>query len=347
MKICILGDLHFGVRASLPIFYYHMEIFFDYFFDYLQQHNITTLFQLGDLFDNRKHIHLRTLQEAKRIFFDRLAENNITTHILLGNHDVFFKDSVDISSPELLLKEYPNITVYTKPTTVSIDNTTIDMIPWICDSNERDILQYIKNSKSDLCFGHFDIINFELYRGIPSLTGMSEKVFSRYELVCSGHFHTRSQSNNILYVGTPYEMCWQDYNEIRGFHIFDTESRNLEFIRNSESVFVRLEYNKELLTKSHPSLTNKFVKLVIFNKGDMYKFETFLKKLYNENPYEVKIIEDINQNSDVDLDESLNLENTLSVVGHYIDKSEYTVDKAKLKDLMNSLYLDALNGEVN
>ena len=109
MKICILGDTHFGVRNNLPIFYYHMEIFFDYFFDYLKQNNITTLFQLGDLFDNRKHINLKTLSESKRIFFDRLLENNITTHILLGNHDVFFKDSVDISSPELLLKEYKKL----------------------------------------------------------------------------------------------------------------------------------------------------------------------------------------------------------------------------------------------
>jgi DNA repair exonuclease SbcCD nuclease subunit len=52
--------------------------------------------------------------------------------------------------------------------------------------------------------------------------------FLKFELVMSGHFHTKSQKGNITYLGNTYQMYWNDYADQRGFHIFDTDTLKLE-----------------------------------------------------------------------------------------------------------------------
>lgn len=344
-QICILGDTHWGCRNDLPLFYNHFEQFYDRLIDDLVAKGITDLFQLGDLFDRRKYINFKTLNEAKRCFFDKLKANNIHLHVLVGNHDIHMRESVTINSPSLVLGEYDNITVYTTPTTVDYKGTTIDMIPWICKENEAEIMQFIAESKSDLCFGHFEIASFVMYQGMESHDGLMKDIFERYEKVCSGHYHTRSQKDNIMYVGTPYEMTWQDYNDPKGYHIFDIDTREFEFIRNEAKVFVRLDYDdtKELLDLKTVDLTNTFVKLVVTNKTDLFKFDTYIQRLYNKGCYEIKIVEDLTEFNDGEINEDLDLEDTIDVVSNYIDSIETTADKEKIKTFMKSLYIEAIN----
>lgn len=345
MRFVILGDTHWGCRNDLPLFYGHFEEFYDSLISFLLENQITDVFQLGDLFDRRKYINFKTLKESKRILFDRLRDYGITLHVLVGNHDIHMKESVEINSPSLVLGEYNNIRVYTKPTMITVHNTTIDIIPWICTENQQEVMSFIDSSSSDLCFGHFEIATFTMYRGGDEVhEGLPLTVFEKYELVCSGHYHTRSTKHNITYVGTPYEMTWQDFNDPKGFHVFDTETRKLTFHENPSKVFVRLDYDeKSPIDLRSLDLRSRFIKVVVTNKTDLYKFDSFIQTLYTKGCYDIKIIENLADLSETELDEETDLEDTLDVLSNYIDSVDVGVDTALIKQYMRTLYTEALN----
>lgn len=347
-KFCILGDTHFGCRNDLGLFHKHFEKFYDLMIEGLLEQEIDTVFQLGDLFDRRKYINFHSLKESKRYFFDQLEANGITLHTLIGNHDIFLRESLEINSQSLVLGEYSNIFIHDKPTTVTFGDTTIDIIPWICRDNEKEVSEFIKNSKSDICMGHFEIAGFAMYRGMEAHEGLSMDMFEKYEQVFSGHYHTRSQKGNIMYVGTPCEMTWQDYNDPKGYHIFSTEDRSVQFYQNPFTVFTRLDYDdtQPLVDLAALDLTDCFIKLVVTNKTDLYKFDQYVQKLYTKGAYEIKIVEDLSEFNDGEIGEEINLEDTMDVLSNYIDSIETDADKEKIKSFMKSLYVEAINIEV-
>lgn len=350
MKVAIITDQHFGARNDSIAFLDFFQKFYDnVFFPKLEEEGIDTVLILGDTFDRRKYVNFYALQRAKEMFFDKLAYRNIKVHMLAGNHDTYFKNTNDVNSPDLLLREYNNINVIDHPATIYVDETPICMMPWICPENYQDSLDTIKDTKAEICMGHFEIAGFAMYRGMESHEGLSKETFDKFDLVFSGHYHHRSDDGHIYYLGNPYELTWQDYNDPRGFHLFDLGSRKLEFIRNPYSMFERLEYNdkeQEPVDLDELDLASKYVKLVVANKTDYYKFDKFIQKLYNKGCYDIKIVEDMSEFQEGEIDESINLEDTLSVLGHYVDSIETDLDKEKIKNYMRSLYTEAVNVEV-
>jgi len=347
-KICILGDTHFGVRSDSRAFSDFFKKFYnEIFFPYLIKNNIKVIYQLGDLFDRRKYINFLTLTECKNYFFDIAQKNNIEVHTLVGNHDLFWRETVEVNSPSLLLSNYRNITIYTKPTTVIIDNTSIDIIPWICKDNESEIYDFMIESKSQICFGHFEIAGFQMYKGHENDEGISAGVFSKYDSVLSGHFHHRSTSGNITYVGTPAEHTWADFEDPRGFHIFDTSKRSLEFIQNPFTIFSKIYYDDTKEIKySTEDFENKHLKLIVVNKTDYYAFDKFVEEIYKANPLELKIIEDLSEfESDAMGDQEVDLEDTITLLSQYVDSLDTEADKDRIKTLMKTLYVEAQNYE--
>lgn len=345
MKIAILGDTHFGARNASPQFASYFNAFYkDIFIPYIRDNDIRTVFQLGDLFDSRKSTNHYALAEAKKNFFEELNCQFIT---LLGNHDIFYRESLSISSTELLLGEYGYIRCIGKPVTINIDGTKIDVVPWICKENHDEVVKFIKESKSDLLFGHFEIDGFSMYRGMAAHGGLNASMFEKYELVLSGHFHTKSSAGNITYVGTPYELTWQDAGDPRGFHIFDTETRKLTFIQNPYTIHYRFEYDeKNGKTIDLEQVKDKFVRIVVIDKSkDAAKFETFMTAVQSAGAYEVKVVEDMTAFKEGDIDESVDLEDTMTLMSSYVDSVETTADKDKIKTYMKTLYVESINIE--
>lgn len=352
MKIAILGDTHYGVRGdSIKFHDYYRKFYEETFFPYIDENNIDTVFQLGDLFDRRKYINFNTLALAKDYFFDQIASRELHFYTLLGNHDIFWKESLKVNSTGLVLGEYDKyINLIDSPTVVSLpDNTTIDMIPWICKENEKEVFEYIDKSKSDLCFGHFEIAGFPMYKGMVGHHGLSHEMFAKYERVLSGHYHTRSKQENIEYVGTPYEMTWQDYNDPRGFSVFDTKTRELEFIRNPFTIHEKITYddkNQDPIDLSKIDIKDKYVKVAVINKTDLYKFDQFINQLYTKDAHEIKIIEDFSEFNDGEISTEINIEDTMSILSNYVDSVETDENKEDIKSILKELYLEAINQEV-
>lgn len=341
--IAILGDTHFGLRNSNPVFYYHYTKFYRYFTNYLIENNIKTLIQLGDLFDSRKSINTQSLNVAKDIFFNPLAENNIQLYTLIGNHDAHFKESISVNSPELVLGEYSNITIFSKPSTITLNNITFDMIPWICKENQVEISEYIKNSKSKICCGHFEISDFLMYKDIPVKSGIDKSTFSHYELVLSGHYHTYSQQDNILYTGVPYEMTWQDYNDPKGFYVYDTELNKIEFIKNPFNTYYKFDYDEDKeISLDDYDLENSFIKVNVVKKTNNTLYEEFIDDLYSRKHYDIKIHEPNLLVTNDTTFKYVNEGDTLSLIINYIENSITPVEKESIKNIISELYMDAL-----
>mgnify|MGYP003345649502 FL=1 len=350
MKVAIITDQHFGARNDSIAFLDFFQKFYDNtFFPTLVDNNIDTVLILGDTFDRRKYVNFYALQRAKEMFFDRLANAGIAVHMLAGNHDTYYKNTNDVNSPDLLLREYSNINVIDEPTTITVDGTDMCMMPWICPDNYDASINEMKTTKADICMGHFEISGFAMYRGMESHEGLDKSLFDKFDMVFSGHYHHRSDDGHIYYLGNPYELTWQDYNDPRGFHLFDLETRELRFVQNPYTMFSRIEYNdkdQEPDDIDSLDLAQKYVKLVVINKTDFYKFDKFIQKLYNKGCHEIKIVEDMSEFQDGEIGEEINLEDTLSVLAHYIDSIETDVDKEQVKTYMRTLYTEAVNIEV-
>lgn len=350
MKIGIITDQHFGARNDSVAFLDFFQKFYeDTFFPALDSAGINTVLILGDTFDRRKYVNFYALDRAKKMFFNELEERGIRVHMLAGNHDTYYKNTNDVNSPDLLLREYNNIDVIDSPETIVIDGTSICMMPWICPENYQASLDEMKNTKAEICMGHFEIAGFAMHRGMESQDGLSKEIFDKFDMVFSGHYHHRSDDGHIYYLGNPYELTWQDFKDTRGFHLFDLERRELEFIPNTNTMFERIEYNdKECdpIDLDTIDLTGKYVKLVVVNKTDYYKFDKFIQKLYNKGCNEIKIIEDFSEFTDGEIHEEINLEDTVSVLSNYVDSIETDVDKEQIKTFMRTLYTEAVNQEV-
>jgi DNA repair exonuclease SbcCD nuclease subunit len=341
VKICLLGDTHLGIRNDSKTFHLYFEKFFkNIFFPYLEKNNITKLIQVGDLFDRRKFINYYTLYESRRYFFDRLNYLGIDLHVILGNHDIFWRENLTINSPSLLLENYSNIEVYSEPTTKIFDNLPIDIIPWICKDNEKQIINFIDSSKTNICIGHFEINGFEMMKGVECHEGIDKALLKRYKQVYSGHFHTSSHKNNILYLGTPYELTWSDYGDIKGFYILDTKTEQIEFIKNPYNMFTKIYYDE---TKDYSDLNtqDKYIKLIVVNKTNQQNFDKFVDNLYKSNPSELKIIEDLTEFESSTLDDNLNLEDTMTLLSEYVDGLETNADRLRIKNILKELYIEA------
>jgi hypothetical protein len=81
-------------------------------------------------------------------------------------------------------------------------------------------------------------------------------------------------------------------------------------------------------------------------KTDFYKFDKFSQKLYNKGCHEIKIVEDFSEFEAGEINEEINLEDTVSVLANYIESIETDVDKEKVKSYMRGLYTEAINIEV-
>jgi DNA repair exonuclease SbcCD nuclease subunit len=354
MKIAIITDQHFGARNDSPHFLDYYEKFYKHtFFPTLDNNGIDTVLILGDTFDRRKYVNFYSLKRTKEMFFDELAQRNIKVHMLAGNHDTYFKNTNEVNSVDLLLKEYNNINVIDKPTTIGVYDNSICMMPWICAENYDESMEVLSNTDAGVCMGHFEIAGFAMHRGMPSHEGLNRELFRRFDCVFSGHYHHRSSSDNITYLGNPYELTWQDYNDPRGFHLFDLDTHKLDFIVNPNVMFHKVIYDDkeesitEINNKDLTKLAGTYVKIVVLNKTNPYLFDKFMTNLYNVNPIDITIAEDFADLTEGIEDDMINeAEDTITIINKFVDgiKEEH-IDNDKLKTVLKELYVEALNQE--
>lgn len=350
-KILLLGDVHWGARSDSSVFHGYMKDFFDDLFQYMNAEGIKYIMQFGDLFDRRKYINFITLQHAQLYMFERLREYGIQMLVLVGNHDIPYKNTIEINSVRLLTEQYNDvITTIDKVSTLYVNGKELALVlPWICQDNQQEANTAIVNSNAPLCFGHLEVAGFQMYKGAVCEHGLDRSMFKRFEHVYSGHFHHISTDGNITYIGSPFQLTWADYGDDRGSFILDTSSLKTNFIKNPYTMFYMIDYDDkddvltneiiEAMDLSH--LENRYVKVKIINKDKPLLLE--------------RLIERLNEVKSITHTVDLTMRNTTLADGEVIEAEDIT-DTFKRsvnafdKNIQNSLYnllIDLYNEATN
>ena len=352
MKVALITDTHFGARNDNQNFNeYFFQFYENQFFPYLKEHNITDVVHLGDVMDRRKYVSYRIAKDFRERFIDKFE--GINFHMLVGNHDTFYKNTNEVNSlQELVDGRHKNITVYEKSTEVEFDGCKILFVPWINTENMSHTMKMLQTSDAQICMGHLELNGFEMQKGLVMDHGWDKQEFKRFDMVMSGHYHHKSDDGQIFYLGTPYEIYWNDWNDPKGFHVFDTEKRELERIVNPHTIYSKIYYDDtvSIFDDNHDmsAYKNKYVKLVVVNKKDLYQFDKFVDRLLQADCHEVKIIEDFSEldASNVSDDIVENTEDTMTLLERYIDDLPINLSKDRLKNTTRELYIEAQDLEI-
>jgi len=351
MKIAIITDTHWGIRGDSPVFLERQNEFYqNIFFPTLEKNNIKTIIHCGDLVDKRKSINFNTSKWMRESFLDKLT--NYHVHIITGNHDIYYKSTNSVNVFRELLRSYP-FHIYEESTEVTIHDQPMVFIPWINQENTKHTHDIIESTTAPLAFGHLEITGFEMFKGAYCEHGLNKSIFDKFDMVFSGHFHHKSTQSNIYYLGAPYQMTWSDYGFDRGFHLFDLETRELEFIKNPYQMFHKLFYDDtdvtlEVLKQNIEdyNVGGSYIKVIVEVKNDPYLFDMFVEHVESQKPYDLKIVDALtimgNNNTIID-----KTEDTHTILMNSIDDMEISTDKKKLKSLMSNLYKESINIEVD
>lgn len=365
MKIVLICDTHFGARNDSQVFSDYIREFYEgQFFPYLKDNKITQVIHLGDVFDRRKYINFKTLVDFEKMFMNNIYKQKIDLTLLTGNHDVFYKNTNKVNSLELLLREglHQNLDILNATNTRRFYNdfindrqdfTEILLVPWINEENHDDTMNMIKNTDVDIVLGHLELSGFPMYKGMPQNVGMKSKAFKRFDLVCSGHFHHRSSKKNIHYLGCPYQITWADWDDPKGFHVLDTDTKKIEFIENPLKLFIKVKYDDTKTNydlESVDSYKDKYVKLIVDKKDNIVMYDKFVTRLYDINPANLIILDDLDEYSvRYSEDEDVTLEDTTKFISKYVDDmTEFnTIQKKELDARLRDTYIKALEIDDN
>ena len=305
-KVALLTDTHYGARKNSKLFHEFFKKFYDnIFFPTLKERGITECVHLGDAFDCRKSVDFWSLQWAKENVYDKFRELGIKVHNIVGNHDAYYKNTIGINAIDALLESYDNVVRVSEPKEYKIGGKKILLLPWICEDNEKQTFDLVTKSKAKIMMGHLELNGFEVIPGMRMEHGLEPSKFKKFDTVFSGHYHHKSTKGNITYLGNTYQMFWNDVNDSRGFHIFDTETQELEFIDNPFSIFEKFYYEDtpyQLFDTS--DLKDKIVKIIVRKKSDQLAFEKFIDKLHKSGCSDVKVVENFSiDDEDVDFED--------------------------------------------
>ena len=344
MTIALITDQHLDGRKNSQIFWdYFLKFYENVFFPSLEKYKVKTIIDLGDTFDNRKGIDLGAWYRIKKNYYDKLKKMGVTVHMIVGNHTAYYKNTNVINTPELLLEQYDNIHIYSEVEDIVIDGLKITMLPWINSENEKSAFDHLNKTDSTVVMGHLEISGFQAIPGHIFEGGLQPDVFKKFDNVFSGHFHHKSERGNIKYLGNPYELFWNDYRAERGFHLLDPKTKKLGFVKNPYRMFRKLFYNDAQENYDNfdaSEYKNSYVKVIVEERSDNYVFEKVIEKLYDVGIHDLKIIEDQNFMFS-DESESIESEDTLTILSRYIEETEINLDKADLKNILKSIYVEA------
>ena len=354
MKIAIINDTHCGIKNGSDVYLDNAEAFYSkVFFPYLEEHNIKKILHLGDYYDHRRFVNFKALERNRHMFLDVLREKKLTMDIIPGNHDVYYKNTNGLCSLKELLGHYTDcVNIHMDPTEwfpamYKEDSTLkVGLVPWICDENEKECMEFIQNTDAPILFGHFELAGFKFMANANIKShGMGTEIFNRFDSVYSDHYHTKSSDGNVTYLGTQVELTWSDAHDPKYFHVFDTETREMEPIRNPYVLFKKLYYSDDEQSDIS-DVSGKYVKIIVSEKNDHYAFDKYIDKVQALNPLDLKIVENFGDLSAENIeDEEINLEDTQTLLNTYVDALESHLDKTKLKNLLSELHTEALEIE--
>lgn len=337
MKKLMFTDIHWGKTNNSQLKNQDCLEFIDALYDYASNNPIDEIVFLGDWFDNRDSINVQTLHYSSK-GLKKLNALNIPIKFIVGNHDLFLKNSRDITSM-LVAEEYNNIDVIMTPTLIGEDL----YCPWLVGDEKLPIL--LKQYNPRYVFGHFEIPSFKFNKQVVYDGVFNEEEYTSINLkkIFSGHFHLYQDRGNICYIGNTHclDMSDSEDEDNKGFVILDTDTGNYERVCWKNAPVYRKINISQLLNNEDKFLGNLhklYLNIVLdinFNdKKEEYREQLKEKYDIRNISYQAQWFEDVSQ--EVDDVEVKDFSNVETLVVQYIKQIDTdSVRVSRLIELFN------------
>lgn len=339
MKICLISDIHFCVRGSSPYFIERQRLFFEkIFFPQLEKNKVTTILDLGDTFEDRKSVNVNGLYHARKMFFDEAEKRNIKIIAILGNHDIFYRNTNEFNSMDIIESAYSNVHLVREYEEFKFGKKTFGLMSWINNDNLEKNMKIIKEtSTADYLCLHGEIVGFEMTKGNVADKGLSQDIFGKFDQVLSGHFHIKNKIGNIYYIGNPFQTNWDDYGSDRGFHIYDHEKDEFKFIKNEYENYDVIIYQDVTDQSSFDfsSYDGKIIKILVTKVSELNQanYSKFLETL-SKHCHEYMIIEVSEE--EIKAPTIVKLKTNTDMIRDYINK--LNVDDSQKEESLRIMY---------
>lgn len=346
MLIAILNDTHAGAKNGSDVMLdYQTRFYRDIFFPYLRENGIRNIIHLGDYYDNRRVVNFKTTNQNRKNFLDVLRKEDFHMDIIPGNHDVAYKNTNELCSLKELMGHYTDcVSIHMEPAVLDFEGTRLALLPWITAENETASEKFIQTCDAQILLGHLELAGFKFMANSSMISsGHLPELFDRFEDVYSGHYHTRSSSGNVTYLGSQMEFTWSDSGDPKFFHIFDTDTRTMTPVRNPLILHTKLIYNEnDLVSPEADDVTGKYIKIIIITRKDHFAFDKYLDRIQSMDPLSIAIIENFDDIQAENIEEkNLEFENTQDLLSSYIDQMNTDYDRNTLKKIVNQLFIEA------
>lgn len=282
-KIALFSDLHLGVHGNSSEWLQRSYDWCEWFVVELKKHNIKKVFFLGDWFHNRSDVSVSVLSMSKKIL-NLFNEHEL--HLIVGNHDCYYKHSSDVNSVDIL--EGSNIIVYKNLHNIVVNGVRFGIVPWGADIS--------KLKQNDVILGHLEVESFQMNTSYMCSDGIKvDSLLKKAPLVFSGHFHKRSSRSidgkQVIYIGNPFQMDFGDAGDEKGFYIVNlSDSKNITHrfvVNNAMPMYVNIKLSElaeqKTITKAvEKAFNNNYIKLnydVEIAQHDISELNNILFKL--------------------------------------------------------------------
>lgn len=223
-KLVLWTDIHFGARNNSDQHNLDNLDYIDWLIERVKEEKPSHIAFLGDFFENRNAINVRTLNHAVE-GCRRLDALGIPIIFIVGNHDLYHRSTRTVFSTTLF-NDLKNFHVISEPTELSPEWI---VAPFLFRDEYPQLAEDINNHKFVL--GHFEFRNFVVTGATRTLEhGPDPQWFTGPKYIFSGHFHKRQFNQNIIFIGNTFPTNYGDAGDAeRGCAVFDVEKDDVYF----------------------------------------------------------------------------------------------------------------------
>jgi len=252
MKILIFSDIHIHThKKSIERLEDCLKVL-DWTLTTAKEKNIKNVVFLGDLFHDRQKIDVLAYQRTYEILEKHLLNKDLKLTILLGNHDLWHHERLDISSVNPL-RAIENIKIVDKPSVqeISYKNETFYMgfLPYTHNPIE-DLKKIEKEWKQDqrkVLGGHIAVdgsiwnTRFKTIADVSvehegDMVKVGPEIFEKWDRVFLGHYHASQKLNEkVEYVGSPLELNFGETGQKKHIVVYNTDDDSNNYIENNFS----------------------------------------------------------------------------------------------------------------
>ena len=257
-RVFVFTDLHFGIHSNNQSYIDICSNTLDWISKYCSKESIKDIIFMGDFFDSRASIDVKTLNAATQSLYS-LVDSGVNITMILGNHDIYLRDSTAIHSL-LAFGGRNGIRIVDTPETATTCCTLhghdkILLLPWMYGTLSKhvdvsDDVKYVfshhdfpanyfmggAGRRKTNCSDTYTSTNpYEEEYGIQQQ--ILERVVANEGFFFSGHIHQRKEipvgnCSKIVIEGSPYETSWGFGNVQCGAYVVDFSNNCYNFVPN-------------------------------------------------------------------------------------------------------------------